>query len=157
MKAVVWRTDGQPGEFFTWLEFSRNGHGLLNMPDTLARNNIIELAQLYLDPLRAHIGLPVRITSGYRNRELNIAVGGSKTSSHMSGEAADIKVNGMSSAELLLAFDAAGIHDYDQLIAYAPERGGHLHVGINAGAASRARRQKLWAGKSGGYEPFRVG
>lgn len=155
MKAVVWRVDGQPGEFFTWQEFSRNKHGLLNMPDTRARNNIIELAQLYLDPLRAHIGLPVRITSGYRNRELNIAVGGSETSAHMSGEAADLKVNGMTSVELLLAFDAAGIHDYDQLIAYAPERGGHLHVGIRAGASARARRQKLWAPKSGGYEPFR--
>lgn len=157
MKAVVARSDGQPGEFFSWLEFSRNGHGFLNVPDARAKNNIIELTQLYLDPLRAHIGLPIRITSGFRNREVNTAVGGSSTSAHMRGEAADIKVNGMTAAQLLLAVDAAGILDYDQLIAYAPERGGHLHVGIKAGAVPRARRQKLWAPKSGGYEPFRMG
>lgn len=154
--AIVARCDGQPGEFFTWAELTRNGQGMINAPDARAKNNLIELVQLYLDPLRRFLKRPIRVTSGYRNRDLNTAVGGSSNSSHLTGEAVDIKVEGMTAAELLLAIIAAGILDFDQLIAYAPERGGHLHFGIKAGAASRARRQKLWAPKKGGYEPFEV-
>ena len=43
-----------------------------------------------LDPLREAYGKPVTVTSGYRCEVLNKAVGGSKTSEHMKGMAADI-------------------------------------------------------------------
>ena len=153
-KSLVARCDGEPGEFFTWAELRRNGRGIDNPIPTSARINLTELVQHFLDPIRRYLGEPVIVTSGFRSVALNTAVGGSKTSAHMTGEAVDIKVGGMTSGALLMAFDNFGIRDYDQLIAYAPSRGGHLHLGIKAGAAPRARREKLWARSGGGYEPF---
>jgi hypothetical protein len=50
-----------------------------------------ELAAGVLDPLRAAFGLPVRVLSGYRSPVLNRAVGGSPTSQHVRGEAADLR------------------------------------------------------------------
>ncbi len=49
-----------------------------------------------LQRLRDLAGKPVTITSGYRNPAYNLKVGGSPTSRHLRGEAADIQVTGMS-------------------------------------------------------------
>jgi uncharacterized protein YcbK (DUF882 family) len=47
-----------------------------------------------LERVRAHLGAPVTVTSGYRGPALNRAVGGVPTSDHLAGCAADIVVNG---------------------------------------------------------------
>lgn len=52
--------------------------------------NVQALVNNVLDPLREAYGKPVIVTSGYRCEALNKAVGGSKTSDHMKGCAADI-------------------------------------------------------------------
>lgn len=52
--------------------------------------NIRNLCEQILEPLRAHIRSPVVISSGYRCKALNKAVGGVWNSQHMTGEAADI-------------------------------------------------------------------
>lgn len=52
--------------------------------------NVNGLIDNVLDPLREAYGKPVTVTSGYRCEVLNKAVGGSKTSEHMKGMAADI-------------------------------------------------------------------
>lgn len=49
-----------------------------------------------LQQLRDMAGRPVIITSGYRNAAYNLKVGGSPTSRHLRGEAADIQVPGLS-------------------------------------------------------------
>lgn len=46
------------------------------------------LCETLLEPVRARFG-PVSIHSGFRGPSLNAAIGGSKTSQHMRGEAAD--------------------------------------------------------------------
>lgn len=43
-----------------------------------------------LQPLRDRYGKPIKISSGYRCKEVNKVVGGSSTSQHLKGEAADI-------------------------------------------------------------------
>lgn len=48
------------------------------------------LAEHVLQPLRDAVGSPIRVNSGYRCPSLNKAIGGAKTSQHMSGQAADI-------------------------------------------------------------------
>ena len=53
-----------------------------------------------LDILRAKIGKPVIINSGYRTPEWNKKCDGAKYSYHMRGRAADIRVNGMSAKEI---------------------------------------------------------
>jgi len=51
--------------------------------------NLRRLCQSVLQPLRVHLKRPVVITSGYRSPALNRAIGGSPTSHHMQGRAAD--------------------------------------------------------------------
>jgi hypothetical protein len=101
-----------------------------------------------LDPLRAVLGVPVRVTSGYRAEEFNAAIGGAASSQHVLGEAADIKVPGTSSEEVVRVLVHSGI-PFDQAIWYAPERGGHVHVSYTARRANR--RQLLHAPARGGY------
>jgi len=52
--------------------------------------NLIELCENVLQPLRDALGVSIYISSGYRSSALNKAIGGSKTSQHCKGEAADI-------------------------------------------------------------------
>ena len=48
-----------------------------------------------LQCIREHFGKPVHITSGYRTAAHNAAVGGSKSSQHLLGRAADFYVEGV--------------------------------------------------------------
>lgn len=52
--------------------------------------NLTALVDNVLDPLRTAYGKPITVNSGYRCEKLNKKVGGSKTSDHMKGMAADI-------------------------------------------------------------------
>lgn len=80
--------------YFTFQEFERSEtaarHAIDNsIPDEL-KNNVAALVDNVLDPLREAWGHPLTVTSGYRCPELNKRVGGSATSHHMRGMAADI-------------------------------------------------------------------
>lgn len=81
--------------WFTFSELFRSDTalkmGIDNMPDSPEiRDSLIKLGETILDPIRERWGSPIRVTSGYRCKELNKAVGGSRTSQHLVGEAADI-------------------------------------------------------------------
>ena len=52
--------------------------------------NLKAIAENVFQPLRDHFGVPIGVSSGYRCKQLNKAVGGSKYSQHMVGEALDI-------------------------------------------------------------------
>lgn len=62
-----------------------------NVPNKQEEQNLIALVDNILDPLREVYGNPIIITSGFRCEELNRLVGGSKTSHHRTGQAADIR------------------------------------------------------------------
>lgn len=64
--------------------------GIDNTPDPKQIETLKRLCEEILQPIRSKLGKPIRVTSGYRSPELNKAVRGSKTSQHLSGEAADI-------------------------------------------------------------------
>ena len=66
-----------------------------------------------LQCIREHFGKPVHITSGYRTAEHNAAVGGSKSSQHLLGRAADFWVEGV---------PVATVADYAEKL--LPGRGG---------------------------------
>lgn len=68
-----------------------------------------------LDPLRTWYGKPINVSSGYRCPELNRIVGGSKTSQHMKGEAADITVYSRTENKKLFDYIKDNL-PYDQLI-----------------------------------------
>ena len=64
--------------------------GINNRCSKEQMENLMKLIERVLDPLREAYGKPIRVTSGYRSEELNKAVGGSPTSDHRLGRAADI-------------------------------------------------------------------
>ncbi|WP_300573628.1 D-Ala-D-Ala carboxypeptidase family metallohydrolase [Phenylobacterium sp.] len=77
-----------------------------------------------LEKVRAVIGKPILISSGYRSPALNKAVGGSATSDHMNGDAADFISPGFGTPiAICRAIVAAGIK-FDQLI----EEGTWVHI-----------------------------
>lgn len=91
---------------FTVGEMLRSGTairlGIKNVPeehpeDGLTNEEVVEnlrlLAVKVLEPLRRRVGRVI-VTSGYRCRALNRAVGGVATSQHLCGQAADIHVTG---------------------------------------------------------------
>ncbi len=63
-----------------------------NSPNSEIVYNLTQLVDNILDPLREKYGKPITVNSGYRCSALNKAVGGSKTSQHCQGLAADITV-----------------------------------------------------------------
>lgn len=65
-------------------------HSIANVPTAEAVKNLTRLVDEVLDPLRERWGVPIRVTSGYRSATLNRKVGGSSTSYHLRGMAADI-------------------------------------------------------------------
>jgi hypothetical protein len=81
-------------EHFSLAEFTVSEtaarHGIDNVPPlgSPERANLKRTAEL-MEEVRAILGHPILITSGYRGPEVNAAVGGSKNSAHMSGLAAD--------------------------------------------------------------------
>ncbi len=75
-------------------------HGIDNTP---ANNQIVNLKRLcenILEPLRAMVDKPINVTSGYRSPSVNSGIGGSPTSQHMKGEAADINVENLTPQQL---------------------------------------------------------
>jgi hypothetical protein len=71
-----------------------------NEPGEEEIENLKQLCERVLQPVREHFGKAVRVNSGYRSPELNSAIGGSKTSDHCKGMAADIEINGVANADL---------------------------------------------------------
>lgn len=64
-------------------------NGIENKPDKESFENLERLAEQVLEPIRKEIARPIYITSGYRIKEVNSAVGGSSNSQHMKGQAVD--------------------------------------------------------------------
>lgn len=63
-----------------------------NVPDRWELDNLKKLCNNILQPIRNKWGDSIFVTSGYRNPIVNRLVGGSSTSQHMEGKAADITV-----------------------------------------------------------------
>ena len=61
-----------------------------NTPNARELENLKVLCQTVLQPIRDKRGSAITVTSGYRCPKLNALVGGSKTSQHAVGQAADI-------------------------------------------------------------------
>ncbi len=112
-----------------------------NLPTSAAhRANLAWLATDVLEPLRALCGnVPITVTSGYRSVTVNSAIGGSTTSDHMQGLAADLYVSGLSNEDVaaLLAGPGGASIPWDQVI--VERHTGHLHIG----AGPRQRRELL--------------
>lgn len=101
-----------------------------NSPNKEITEHLIELMEL-LDTLREAYGKPIKVNSGYRCKSLNKAVGGSDTSVHMIGYAADLKpMKGTFDEFIKCAKEWAKTHDFDQMLIEKNSRGSRwLHIG----------------------------
>ena len=81
---------------FILSEFTDTDTGLPNEPGQGEIRNLKLLAQKVLQPARNKFGV-INVTSGFRSPEVNSAVGGSATSDHVHGRAADIQCEDMAS------------------------------------------------------------
>lgn len=99
--------------------------GLSNMPGPDELANLKRTAEV-LEQVRALVGKPIMVSSGYRSPEVNKAVGGSKTSAHVKGLAADINCPGIKPAALAAIIKTSSIA-FDQLIL---EFDAWVHIGI---------------------------
>lgn len=133
---------------FTLSELTRTCTGLANEPSPSHVAALTSLCLHVLEPIRALLGAPLRVTSGFRGAAVNAAIKGAAGSQHMRGEAADIVPVGVD-VETAMGLIAAARLSVDQVIVYP--RGGFLHVSY---AAQRANRGELLrsaaSGGSGG-------
>lgn len=138
---------------FTLAELTRSQaarrHGLKNTPGPAAVANLRRLADL-LEDVRLMLKRPVFVTSAYRAPAVNRRVGGSATSAHCFGLAADLEVPGLSPSQVaaMLAGDKKLMAQVDQLILEFPP-GGWVHLGL-AKPGRAPRRQVLTATRRGG-------
>jgi len=108
--------------------------GIENEPTAEHLENLRKLAQR-MEEVRALFDKVIVITSGYRNPQLNAAVGGTPTSAHALGLAADFHVHGLEDLDAAKVIRDSGLK-FDQLI-YEKNRCVHLSVD------PRLRRQVL--------------
>ena len=70
--------------------------GIDNTPTELHIANLTYLAENIFQPIREHFGCPIFVSSGYRSKALNEAIGGSQKSFHSHGMALDLDMDGKS-------------------------------------------------------------
>jgi zinc D-Ala-D-Ala carboxypeptidase len=126
--------------------------GIDNTPSSLVVNNLMLLADKVLQPIRDQFGAVI-INSGYRSPQLNVAIGGSKTSDHVLGLAADIEVPNLSN--YMLAKWCEQNLKFKQLILefYTPGDvdSGWVHISYGS------KQQVLTAVKENGKTIYKIG
>jgi zinc D-Ala-D-Ala carboxypeptidase len=131
-------------------------HDIDNIPDDEQLANMVALCENVLQRVRDHYGMGVKVNSGFRHPTVNAKVGGSKTSDHCKGMAADIEIPGVANADLakwivdnmnfrqvILEFYTPGVPD-----------SGWVHVSYNP---ADNKKQVLTAAKQGGKTVYLPG
>lgn len=112
-------------------------------PSENVKENLRKLCINVLQPLRDKLGKPIHVSSGYRCKRLNKAIGGAVKSQHIEGKAADLQGIGITNKEL---FDYIKDNlDYDQLLWEfgTKEEPAWVHVSYDD---KRMRKQVLYIG-----------
>lgn len=145
--------DIQLSKNFYLHEFTKSNtadkYKISNEPNQYQIDNLKYLCQKCIQPARDHFKVPIRITSGFRSPSLNLAIGGSPSSFHCYGMAADIKFtpenNKYSLLDLFNFFYNSGV--YTELIAEELPYG-WIHVAIQNGRDNENQlKYKLAGGK----------
>ena len=126
--------------------------GLSNTPTAEHIENMRYCCEKILEPVRAHFGKPVQINSSYRAPLVNKAVGGSKTSQHVNGQAIDFEVPGVDNKKV--ADWVADNLEFDQVIlefyTAGDKNSGWVHASIKKEGGNRKLRMIASKSKAGG-------
>ena len=140
---------------FSLHEFTRSQtatrYNIDNTPSDKQIFNLRNLCVNVLQPVRDYFMKPMIVSSGFRCAELNLKIGGSITSQHVQGQAADIEVLEVGNLEL-----SDWIHEnlsYDQLILefHKPEEDPHsgwVHVSYST-EENRHQYKEAYKNKEG--------
>ena len=124
--------------------------GISNRPTAKQIENLRWMCQNVLQPIRDHYRTPLKISSGFRNAELNRAVGGVEDSYHRClgyNAAADFSIPGVPIRKLFQYISSANL-PYTKLIL---EFDRWIHIAIE-----RPKRAALVAEKVNGKTRYRV-
>lgn len=132
--------------------------GINNTPSGEHLENFKKLAENIFEPIREHFKVPIIISSGYRSKELNSAIGGSSTSQHCQGEAIDIDMDGTSITNAQIFHFIKDNLVFDQMIWEFGTDKNPDWVHVSYESTGKQRKQILKAVKSGGktsYVPYK--
>lgn len=134
--------------YFSLAEFLRSdtaaARNIDNTPSWEVVDHLRDLAESLLDPLRVAWGKAIRVTSGYRCAALNTAVGGSATSAHLRGYAADLQTTGDFAAfrDFVTKWAKTSGVKFDQIIVESDGRTNWIHVGLYNSAGQQRGQLK---------------
>jgi len=130
--------------------------GIENKPLPEHLENMKLLAENVFQPIREHFGIPIHISSGYRSKELNKAVGGSQTSQHSKGQAMDIDMDNTSITNKQVFDFIKNNLEFDQLIWEfgTGKNPDWVHVSYVAPGKGKNRKQVLMAKKIAGKTTY---
>lgn len=155
---------------FSYKELTRSDtaarHGIRNTPNAIELANIKYTAE-QLEKVRAYLNnkyqrpIGIIVTSCYRSERVNKLVGGSPSSAHRHGLAADCDATGFTStafAQEILQMRNKGLIAFDQLILEFPSRGdgAWVHIGFKKDGKGQ-RNQVLTAVRRGGRTVYLQG
>lgn len=130
---------------FSLAELTYTGHREFdNTPSPEVMPNLQRVA-LLMEQVREVLARPIFITSGYRSKQVNDAVGSKDTSQHRLGCAVDFKCAGLTPDQIVRKIIAANL-PYDQVIR---EFDSWTHISVSSSAGSVPRKQALIIDRSG--------
>ncbi|MCB9745306.1 MAG: DUF882 domain-containing protein [Alphaproteobacteria bacterium] len=125
---------------FTFAELTTTNHSELileNRKEAIAYLAKLRQLAALLQKIRDHVGVPVKVNSGFRSQALNNAVhGASGTSQHMRGEAVDFSIPGKDMREVWRWIAEESGLRFGQLI--HEEKNGGVWIHISLETASRS-------------------
>jgi len=141
---------------FTLAELTRTSSGVANVPNAAETKALAALCSSLLEPVRSKFG-PVSIHSGFRSKAVNEAIGGSKTSQHMRGEAADFHCPAAKLEDVMRWIVVESGLAYGQVILEGHTAGNptwiHLSLGAPWRVGSQCQQALTFDGK--GYHPYK--
>jgi zinc D-Ala-D-Ala carboxypeptidase len=132
--------------------------GISNMPTPEHLENFKKLAENVFEPIRKHFGVPIHISSGYRSKALNTAIGGSLSSQHCQGEAIDIDMDGSANGvtnKMVFDFIKDNLN-FDQLIFEFGTKDAPDWVHVSWESSGKQRKQVLRAVKQSGITKYQI-
>lgn len=137
------------GEFIASETATRRG--IDNTPGPQIEATLRNVLAPAMETVRALVGAPILVSSGYRSAELNAAIGGAAGSDHLTGHACDFTAPGYGTPLQVckLLVQHMGLLRFDQLI----QEGTWVHISF----APRRRNQVLTAHFSGGRVTYTQG
>ena len=133
---------------------SAKRRGISNMPTPAHIENFKLLAENVFEPIRKHFGKPIHISSGYRSKALNTAVGGALSSQHCTGEAIDIDMDGTTVKNADIFNFIKDNLNFDQLIWEFGTNDNPDWVHVSYESTGKQRKQILKAVKKGGATAY---